>query len=298
MRRLKVLVSAIGTSIAVTSAAIAADLQPPAPAALAQPELAAGWTFRITPYAWLTGFNGKQTLRGRTASVNASFVDVVDQTIGTGGTLVALMADMEARNGRWGLLANVFWSKITLDRERGLSRELVPGLVTASLSAAAQLDYRMAVVEGGAAYEIGQMGPVAFDLLAGARYWHQTASIDLTATGRLEVADLLSISQTRDFARSGTVDWVDGFAGGRARIALAPGQNILLRGDIGAGGSKLTWQALAAYSYDFTTRNGITYSGVLGYRALYANYSQGEDLTRYKFDMLVHGPVVGLTIRF
>jgi len=32
-------------------------------------------------------------------------------------------------------------------------------------------------------------------------------------------------------------------------------------------GSKFSWNVLAAYSFDFAVRDGVTYSGVLGYRA-------------------------------
>ncbi|KAB0265749.1 hypothetical protein [Microvirga brassicacearum] len=39
------------------------------------------------------------------------------------------------------------------------------------------------------------------------------------------------------------------------------------------------------------TYNGITFSGVIGYRALYVDYVQGEGRQRYEFDMLQHGPV-------
>jgi hypothetical protein len=37
---------------------------------------------------------------------------------------------------------------------------------------------------------------------------------------------------------------------------------------------------------------------VLGYRALYVDYSRGEGTMRYGFDLLQHGPVVGMSARF
>ena len=122
-----------------------------------------------------------------------------------------------------------------------------------------------------------------------------TSTFSIGAT--VDVSDL-SLSRQGALAKSGSVDWVDGFAGASARVALAPGQEFLLTGNVGAGGSKFTWEAIAAYSYDFTTKNGVTYSGVLGYKALYANYEQGSGRTRFEYDMLQHGPVIGLSIRF
>jgi hypothetical protein len=63
-------------------------------------------------------------------------------------------------------------------------------------------------------------------------------------------------------------------------------------------GSDFSWQAIGAYGFELGTYQGITFSGVVGYRALYVDYVQGEGRQRYEFDMLVHGPVLGLSARF
>src|SRR5687768_9247246 len=81
------------------------------PAAIPSP-----WTFRFTPYGWLTSLNGTQTVRGRSVDVDASFVDIIDATIGSGGTLIGLMADFEARNGSVSFLGDLVWTKIAVDR--------------------------------------------------------------------------------------------------------------------------------------------------------------------------------------
>ena len=139
----------------------------------------------------------------------------------------------------------------------------------------------------------------AIDILAGARYWHEDMSINLALAGTLDTGDL-SISGNRAIARSGSVDWVDPLVGGRIRYNLAPGQDFILRGDVGGFGvgSQFTWNALAAYSFVFSKRDGVTYSGLLGYRALSADYEQGSGRTKYVYDVVMHGPVTGLTIGF
>lgn len=58
----------------------AADLLAPA-APQPPPVMTSAWTFRFTPYGWLTSLNGNQTVRGRTVKVDASFIDVVDATL-------------------------------------------------------------------------------------------------------------------------------------------------------------------------------------------------------------------------
>ena len=73
-----------------------------------------------------------------------------------------------------------------------------------------------------------------------------------------------------------------------------------LRGDVGGFGvgSDFSWQAIAAYAWDFARYNNVTFSGVLGYRALYVDYAQRSGRQRYESDMLQHGPVVGISARF
>ena len=71
----------------------------------------------------------------------------------------------------------------------------------------------------------------------------------------------------------------------------------LIVGVFGAG-SKFSWQALAAFNYKLFVRNNITWSGMIGYKALHVDYSQGSGLTRYEYNMTMHGPILGLTARF
>jgi len=273
---------------------LAADLGPPPPAPVIEVPAMPRWTFRVTPYGWLTALDGTQTVRGRSVKVDASFIDIVRES----DTLVALMGDFEARNGPFGLLANVAWSKIGIERGDVRTRALAPG-VTGTLTATLGLDIEMVIAEVGGAYEVARAGPVAFDFLAGARYWHQEADLSLDVTAAVQVEDL-EVAGSRAFARSGSVDWLDPIIGARLRYAVAPGHELLLRGDIGGFGvgSDFSWQAIGAYGFEIGTYQGITFSGVVGYRALYVDYVQGEGRQRYEFDMLQHGPVLGFSARF
>ncbi|MBM6582244.1 hypothetical protein ILT44_18740 [Microvirga sp. BT689] len=248
----------------------------------------------MTPYGWLTALDGTQTVRGRSVKVDASFIDIVEES----DTLVALMGDFEARNGPFGLLANVVWSKIGVERDNVRSRTLAPG-ITGTLGTSLSLDIEMAIAEIGAAYEVARSGPLAFDILAGARYWYQEGDLSFGVTGTVEVGDL-EVTGARAFARSGSVDWLDPMIGARVRYALAPGHELQLRGDIGGFGvgSDFSWQAIGAYGFELGTYQGVTFSGVVGYRALYVDYVQGEGRQRYEFDMLQHGPILGISARF
>jgi len=237
---------------------------------------------------------GTQTVRGRSVKVDASFIDIVEKS----DTLVALMGDFEARFGRFALLADLVWSKVGFDGGAVRSRSLAPG-ISGTVGASLGLDVEMAILEAGVAYEIARSGPLAVDVLGGLRYWYQEADVSLSLAAGIDVADL-EVVGFRGFARSGSVDWLDPMIGARVRYAVLPGHNLFLRGDIGGfgAGSEFSWQAIAGYSFDFATYQGVTFSGVVGYRALYVDYAQGEGRRRYEFDMLQHGPVLGLSARF
>jgi hypothetical protein len=253
-----------------------------------------GWSFRFVPYGWITSLDGTQTVRGRSVKVDASFADIVEAS----DTLAALMGTVEARYGPVGLYADVVWSRIGFERNNLRTRTPAPG-VSATIGRSLGLEIEMAIVEVGASYEVARSGPLAFDVLGGARYWYQEADLSLEVAGTLDVGGL-EIAGARAFARSGSVDWFDPVIGARIRYAVAPGHELFLRGDIGGFGlgSDFSWQALGGYGFDFGVWNDITFSGVIGYRALSVDYAQGEGRRRYEFDMVQHGPILGLSLRF
>ncbi len=252
------------------------------------------WSFRITPYGWLMALDGAQTVRGRSVKVDASFIDIVEKS----DTLVGLMGNFEARNGPFALYGDLVWSSIGFERNDVRTRTPAPG-VTTTVGRALSLDIQMAIAEIGAAYEVARFGALAFDVLGGARYWFQKADLSFEVDRTIGIGDL-EVVGGRAFARSRSVDWLDPVIGARVRYMVAPGHEFWLRGDIGGFGvgSDFSWQAIGAYGFEFGTYQGITFSGVIGYRALYVDYVQGEGRQRYEFDMLQHGPMLGLSARF
>jgi hypothetical protein len=275
------------------SAALAADAPTPPPVAEALP-MPPSWSYRFVPYGWFIAMDGTQTVRGRSVKVDASFIDIVEKS----DTLVALMGTVEARRGPFALYGDVVWTKIGVEGGNVRSRSPAPG-VTGTLGTSLTLDIEMAIVEVGAAYEVARSGALAFDLLGGARYWYQEADVSFDIAGAVDIGDL-QLAGARAFARSGSVDWLDPVIGARMRYAVAPGHELFLRGDIGGFGvgSDFSWQAVGGYGFEFATYQGTTFSGVIGYRALSVDYAHGEGGRRYEFDMLQHGPILGISARF
>ena len=157
------------------SPALAADLPPPSPPVVAPVAAPSGWTFTFVPYGWLTAMDGTQTVRGRSAKVDAGFIDIVEKS----DTLVALMGTFIARNGPASVYTDLVWSKVGLSGDTVRSRSAAPGIV-GTLGAALGLDLEMAIVEAGASYEVARFGPLSFDVLGGARYWYQEADVSFS----------------------------------------------------------------------------------------------------------------------
>ena len=270
-----------GAPTTVKSADLGSLASPVAPAS--------PWRLSFTPYGWLPFLDGDMTVKGRTVDVYVNPIQVLEHL-----ERVPFMGYAEARNGPLAIYSDIFYANL------GLTADGVRSRGDLGASASLGVDFEEAVIEVGGAYEIMKISRnTAIDLLAGARYWHQDLSINLALTGTLDVGGL-DLSRGIAIARGGSVDWVDPVVGGRIRYNLAPGQDLLLRADVGGfgAGSQFSWNALAAYSFVVAVRDGVTYAGVLGYRALDVDYEQGSGRTKYEYDVLQHGPLTGLTVSF
>jgi len=216
----------------------------------------------------------------------------------------------EARRGPLSLFNDIVWADLSGSEgfSRTFNRTLAltgPNGVTvkrklvARFGANVSADYQLAIVEAGGAYAVwshgsqGSPGSTAFDLLAGARYWHQEVDVsaDLTATLALSGPLGLTLSGSRAIAKSGSVDWVDPFVGARLRQQLAAGQEFVVRGDVGGfgAGSQFSWQAIATYNSPLCEIHGIPVDGYVGFRALSADFSQGSGRSRFEWDNVIYG---------
>jgi hypothetical protein len=288
----------LGALLGAAGTAAAADLGGPSALEKTPPPTSQGWILSFTPYGWLAGLNGHTTVRGRTTDIDADPIEVLDHLRG-----VPLMSYLEARSGPLALYGDLIYAPIGA----GASTARTVGALT--VDAALGVDVRETIAEVGATYEIAKWrtggplgfgtGPTALDVLAGARYWRQDVDIRLALAGTLNLAGL-SLSGSRAFARSGTVEWVDPLVGLRLRHQLAPGQELVLRGDVGGfdAGSTFSWNVLAAYSWQIATHAGVTYSGLLGYRALSVDFTKDSGIARFEYDVIQHGPLLGFTASF
>ncbi len=116
----------------------------------------------------------------------------------------------------------------------------------------------------------------AFQIIYGVRYWEIDTEIRLNGV----------------FVTDGSQDWVDGFVGGRVFSDLTDNWMLIARGDIGAGGSDLTWNISTMLVRNFQGRTSLAF----GYRFLDVDYEDGSGADLFKFDVQMSGPIVGLNI--
>ena len=263
------------------------------------------WQFSFTPYAWLPWISGDVVVKGRPFDVAVDPADLITH-LDWPDIVPVWMSYTEARRGPLSLFNDIVYANV--NGGTGFSRTVSGRLATVTFGGNVSADYQLAIVEAGGAYAIwsrgsqGSPGSTAFDLLAGARYWHQDVDIsaDLTGTVALNGPLGLTISGSRAIAKSGSVDWVDPFVGARLRQQLAAGQEFVLRGDVGGfgAGSQFSWQAIATYNAPLCEIHGIPVDGYVGFRALSADFSQGSGRSKFEFDNVLYGPVIGATMRF
>lgn len=285
----------------------AADLAPmPTKAIALPPPFLDPWIFTATPYAWTPLMKGSVTIKGRTADVDVGYSDLWDivKQSEIPKDLALFMGSFELRKDRFSVFSDVVYLKIALDRSA--VRTIGSDALGASVGASAGFKEEMVIAELAATYEVAHWGSNAtpnsgtsIDVLGGGRLWWMRADASLSLAGTVNIGDLI-VSGGTAIAKSGDVDWVDPLVGARLRHQFAPGLNLTVSGDVGGFdvGSKFSWQALAAVNYDFYKSKSVTWSGMLGYRALYVDYTKGAGTTHFEYDMTMHGPVLGLTAQF
>jgi hypothetical protein len=296
----------VGALVAICTsiAAHAADMPTKAPIT-PLPAIDA-WTFSATLYGWVPLLNGSTTVKGRTVDVDVGYSEIGDliRRSEIPKDLLELAGYFEARNGRFSVFSDLVYLKIGLNGSMTRSRGV--DALNATVGASAGLKYEMFIGELAAAYEVARWGATrapgsgtAIDVFGGVRAWWQRADASLALTGTVNIGDL-SLNADRTLSASQSVSWADPLVGLRLRHQFAPGLNFVASGDVGGFGvgSQFSWQALAAINYDFCVRNNVIWSGMLGYKALFVDYTKGGGLTRYEYDTTMHGPILGITARF
>ncbi len=229
----------------------------PAPAASSE------WNFLLALYAPLMGLDGTVGVRGLSTEVDIPIDDILDNLDG------AFMAAFEARRGRWSVIGDFFWLKIS---------------DSAPLIANSYLKFRQEQTLASLAlgYQLYGDENTTFDLLGGAALTHLDVDLSLF-TPRLPVTNRET---------SGSQTWVDPFVGLKVRHRLTDRWSVFATGLYGGFGvaSDEYWQALAGVSYRVTENAHLA----LAYRVIATDYRDGN----FIYDAESSGPNIGLVFTF
>jgi hypothetical protein len=235
-----------------------------------------GWEFQVVPYMWFISASGDITVKGQKADLDLSFSDIWDELN------IAGMLAFEGRKNRWGFYADMIAAN--------LGHSTTVGGIKIDPTA------KMAYLTAGGFYRLGTWGlsdastnevsTVIVDIFAGARYTYLDMELDFK---NLPLPDL-----------SEDKDWVDPLIGTRFIFDLSKQWALSLDGSIGGFGvgSDFAWNAagLIGYRFGLFEKDNATFFG--GYRAMYQDYTDGSGINKFEWDVTLHGPILGLAIRF
>jgi hypothetical protein len=251
------------TKTSLSAAFLLLTLIAASPAA-AQAPAPDAWRVTVAPYFMGASMNGTTTVKGQEVTVDMSASDILSNLqFGAMGLVVA-------RKGNWGVAGDAIWMSLG-------ANGTAPGPL-AKISASADVN------QGAFAfYGLRRLGAAA-DVMFGARV--NTLQANLRVNSPLAVRSI-----------DGSKTWVDPIVG----VQLHTPENgkrwhaqvYTEIGGFGAG-STLTWQLFPTVGVRLSKRASIEF----GYRWLDIDYSSGEGLSLFKYDVLTQGPVFGFGLRF
>jgi hypothetical protein len=220
-----------------------------------------GWKFSGAAYLWAAGVEGTDAAGD---DIDVSFSDVLEDLDG------GLMGILAARKGRWTLLADVIYLSIHQETSSTANIFGIPAKI--------DVDVKLEgfVSTFGVAYRVIDEDMTRLDLLAGARYFNLDVDLEADVGGR-KVKD------------SDSEDVLDGIIGAQVLIDLSERWYLSCYGDVGAGDSKLTWQAWPGIGYRLEKVDVVA-----GYRHLEWETDDGDTIDDLNFS----GPMLGVKFRF
>jgi hypothetical protein len=243
------------------------------------------WDFDLAPYVWALNVNGDSQFGNLQSEVDIGFDQILENLD------MAAMVHMEARKDRWLLFGDLVYGKITIeDAVPPLSlgpfnignQTFGPFAVTPDVEVEGKMTFLEAAI-GYAIKEAAKPTDWSIYLYGGARYSAYDAEISFKRLDRKVSLD---------------TDWVDPIVGIKARKNLSDNWHLLLSGDIGGFGIGSASDSSASghiiFSYNWKDKTKL----LLGYKALYQDYTTGSGSRQFTWDGTMHGPVIGLNIKF
>lgn len=224
-------------------------------------------------FGWALSLNGDSIVGGLPAEVEVGFDQIVRNLDG------AVMGEVTVRHASgFGIIVNGVWGKVTADES--LMADLGPLEV--------DVDTRVSFLDAAASYRFAPIETcpdtaLTIEPYVGLR--HTTVSLK---------------ARINDRRRETTMDFTDPLVGVRTVWDLGTDWQAMLQGDVGGFGvgSDLAWNlyALGGYRFGLFGENDATVFA--GYRALGQDYESGSRRSSEAWDVVTHGPILGLVTRY
>jgi len=244
------------------------------------------WQFGVTPYLWLPSVSATLDFEPPDNGGSTFDTDLLKHL------RAAFFLNAEASKGEWGLLFDFVYCDFNKASSR-VTNIVVPGFgVEIPINTGTTTGLSGSLLSLAGSHALVRSSSANFDLLAGVRYTHISASLDWSFApppvagplgGTVGAGGGTGSAETR-------VDLWDGIVGVRGRIKLADSAWFMpLYLDAGAGTSKFTWQGIAGVGYGFGWGDLL-----LAYRQLSFEQGGSGNVQRLTFS----GPALGATFRF
>ena len=184
------------------------------------------WRAAVTLWIWTPCMDGTLGARGIKFDVDATFIDILDNTdsvLGVGGRL-------ELGVEKWGGYVDGEWMRIAVDDVHGPLNLVSIDVVN-----------KIGILDFGLMYRLGDwpdQGPdkphTTLDVYAGGRWWSVSLELDPDNAP----------------SREQDLDWVDPIIGAKLDVPIGEHLEVALWGDVGGFGvsSDFTWSATASAS--------------------------------------------------
>ena len=231
--------------------------------ASAQAPAGEAWKVTVLPYLMGAAMSGTTAVKGQELDVDMSASDIFSNLqFGAMGLVVA-------RKGNWGVGGDAIWMSLGAN-----------GTAPGPLGVTGSADMSQGAF---ALYGLRRLAPYA-DVFFGGRINYLSANLRID--GPLQVRSV-----------DGSKTWFDPMVGLQLRTPENGkrwhAQVYAEVGGFGVG-SDFAWQVFPTFGVNLSKNASLEF----GYRWLDLDYSSGEDLTLFKYDVLTQGPVVGFGFRF
>jgi hypothetical protein len=260
-----------------------------------EPTAVSGWTFAVTPYAWLPTLSSTINLNGPrggsvTTDVSAGVGDYISKLN------FGLMGGAEARYGPVTIMTDLIYVNASLTTDNSRLSTFNPGSgpihipIEQQVSTGTRLATTIWSLAGGYTLAGGEWGNV--DVVVGTRMLFVSDTTDYALS-----TDLLLPDRTIGLSRIGSLSLsatkVEGIGGVKGRINIPNSQfYIPFYADAGGGSVPVTWQLYSGIAYHAATWADVS----VGYR--YMKFGGGGGTNAGVRDLSLGGVLLAANFRF